>query len=279
MSIDLKLIIFTDLNDTLLDRNYDFSAARPALEKIWEYEIPLIITTSKTRAQAEIYRSRLNITHPLIVENGAAVYFPLGSFPTGRLPAGSINVDDEFVFELSRKVDFLVPQLKSAAEETGAEIEMIFDMPTEKIMDLTGMSEAESELARKRSYIIYFRCYSRREELITELQSRGLKVTWGTYFMHLGSNNDKGLAVHKLTALYRSLGHIDLITAGFGDNMNDISMLKNVSKPFLVQHPDGTYEPEMDFDGLVKLNGVGPKGWNDGVLDLIESIDWEIEID
>lgn len=278
MSIQLRLLIFTDLNDTLLDRDYDFSAARTALEKIWEYEIPLIITTSKTRAQAELYRSQLNINHPLIVENGAAICFPDGSFPAGRLPAGCSRDGDEFIFELSRNVDFLIPKLNSAVEKTGAEIEMIFDMPTEKIMKLTGMSEKESELARKRSYIIYFRCYSKREELTAELQRQGLKVTWGSYFMHLGSNNDKGLAVHKLTALYRSLGYIDLITAGFGDNMNDISMLRNVSKPFLVQHPDGTYEPGVELEGLIRLNDIGPKGWNKGVLELIDSINWEIEI-
>jgi len=270
----LKLIIFTDLNDTLLDRNYDFSAAKEALAAIKAYDIPLIITTSKTRAQTEIYRSRLNISDPIIAENGAAIYFPPGSFPAGRLPSGCTREGDEFVWELSRRVEGLIPELQSAANTVGAEIELIFDMPAAKIMDITGMSEEESELAKERKYIIYFLCHFRRKELIEELKSRGLKITWGTYFMHLGSSNDKGLGVHRLTALYREQGNYGLITAGFGDNMNDLNMFRNVNKPFLLPHPDGSYEEGVEADNLVKLKGVGPRGWNRGVLELIESIEW-----
>lgn len=275
MPFDIKLLVFTDLNDTLLDTNYEFAPAQEALDLLREYEVPLIITTSKTRGQVEIYRSRLALNHPIIAENGAAVYFPPGSFPQGRLPAGCRYENGELVFELARRVEHLLPELQKAVESTGAEIETVFDMPVERIMDLTGMSRQESELAKKRSYIIYFTCQSRREELFAELKRRGLKVTWGSYFNHLGSTSDKGIAAHKLSALYRGLGFIDLITAGFGDNMNDLPMLRNVAKPFLVERPGGGYAPGIDVDGVVRIRGIGPVGWNRGVLELMNTIDWD----
>ena len=89
MGYPLKLIIYTDLNDTLLDtrHGYNFKAAEEALEKVREREIPLIICTSKSRAQTEIYRQALDINFPLIVENGSAIFFPHDSFPTGRREA------------------------------------------------------------------------------------------------------------------------------------------------------------------------------------------------
>lgn len=269
------LLIYTDLNDTLLDANYDFSAANEALDVIREKDIPLIITTSKTRAQVEIYRKRLNINHPIIVENGSAVYFSQGSFPRGRIPDGCQIEDEEYIFPLARKVDAVIPLLKEAADAVGAEIEMISDMPVEKIHKLTGMPVEECGLAKNRRYIMYFLCPNRREELIEELKRRNLKVTWGSYFLHVGDTGSKGTAVHKLTALYRGLGYLRLISAGFGDNMNDKSMFENVSAPYLVERPGGGYAEGIEVDGLERLQGIGPIGWNKGVLSLVKSIGWE----
>lgn len=270
----IKLLIYTDLNDTLLNRNYDFSAAKEALDVIREKQIPLIITTSKTRAQVEIYRKRLNINHPIIVENGSAVYFPKGSFQSGRLPEGSLAEDGEFVFPLAGKVEAILPDLRDAAQKVSAEIELISDMTADKIHEQTGMPPEECELAKDRKYIMYFLCRNRREELIGELRNRNFKITWGSYFMHVGDAGSKGTAVHKLTALYRGLGHISVMTAGFGDNMNDKSMFENVSYPYLVERPGGGYAEGIDVEGLERLKGVGPIGWNYGVLKLVKSIDW-----
>jgi len=271
----LKLLIFTDLNDTLLDQNYDFKPAERALALIREYQIPLILCTSKTRGQTEIYRRRLNIREPLIVENGGAIHFPPGSFPIGRLPAGSLYENGEYILELSGSAESLLPSLLEAAKIVGTEVETIFDMPVERIMGITGMSSEESELARERSYTIYFLCPWKRDELFAELRRRGLKPTWGSYFCHLGATNSKGQSAHKLTALYRELGFFDLITAGFGDNMNDLPLLQMVNMPFLVERPGGGYAEGVEVDDLKKLEGIGPAGWNRGVIDLINGIDWE----
>ena len=43
-----KFIIFTDLDSTLLDENYSWKEAIPALEKINKLKIPLILNSSKT---------------------------------------------------------------------------------------------------------------------------------------------------------------------------------------------------------------------------------------
>lgn len=274
MDYPLKLLIFTDLNGTLLDREYGFEPAEQALDQIKKYQVPLILCTSKTRGQTEIYRGFLNVRDPIIVENGGAVHFPPGSFPLGRLPAGCLYENGDYILELSKRAKYLLPMLLEAAKDVGIEVETIYDMTVEKIMEITGMSRDESELAKDRSYTIYFLCPRRRDELFTELKRRGLKPTWGSYFCHLGATNSKGQAAHKLTALYRELGFLGLITAGFGDNMNDLPLLQTVNLPFLVEKPGGGYAAEVDFEGLIKLRGVGPVGWNEGVMDLIDSIDW-----
>ena len=51
-----KIIVFTDLDGTLLHpRTYSFEAAMPALKLIKEKDVPLILCSSKTRAEIEVY--------------------------------------------------------------------------------------------------------------------------------------------------------------------------------------------------------------------------------
>ena len=60
MTTPPKAIIFTDLDGTLLDREtYSFEPAQSALHLIKQKGIPLILSTSKTRAEIELYRKRL----------------------------------------------------------------------------------------------------------------------------------------------------------------------------------------------------------------------------
>lgn len=239
-----------------------------------EYSVPLIICTSKTRSQTEIYRLRLGLNHPLIVENGGAIYFPRDSFPVGRLPSGCLHRNGEWVFELSAPVANTILELKSAAQTAGAQIETVFEMPVERIMEITGMSRQESELAKRREYSVYFLCFQGRDELFAELTRRRLKPTWGSYFCHVGSFSDKGLAAHKLTALYRGLGFFDFNTAALGDNMNDLALFRAVDRAFQVERPGGGYAPGIEVDGLEKVPGAGPIGWNRKVMELVKSTVW-----
>lgn len=263
------LLIYTDLNDTLLDRNYSFSAAEEALDRIRESGIPLIICTSKTRAQTEIYRERLGINYPLIVENGGAVHFPPGSFPADKLPEEWLEESGEHVWRLSKRLDEVLPKLISAADKTGARIRTIFDLEIREIMEITGMSAEESEFAKQREHTVYFLCENNREKLFAELRKRGLSATWGSYFNHAGSDNSKGMALSRLTAFYFSVFDEVYIAASFGDNMNDVSMLNHAHYPFLVEKPGGGYTEGIEMEGLRKMLGIGPVGWNRGVLELL----------
>src|SRR4051794_3392531 len=81
---DAALLVLSDLDGTLLDHTtYAFDAARAALERLRDARVPLVLCTSKTRAEVEPLRAALDNAHPFIVENGGAVYVPVGYFPFG----------------------------------------------------------------------------------------------------------------------------------------------------------------------------------------------------
>ena len=89
--MSLKLV-FSDLDGSLLDHDtYSHAAAAPALQRLDQHHIPLILVSSKTRVEIERLRSDLNNSHPFISENGAAVFVPKAL--SAEQPADTRDVD------------------------------------------------------------------------------------------------------------------------------------------------------------------------------------------
>jgi len=74
-------VVISDLDGTLLDpESYSFDAALPALELLRAKGIPLVLCSSKTRREIEVYRQRLGNREPFIFENGGGICLPKGCF-------------------------------------------------------------------------------------------------------------------------------------------------------------------------------------------------------
>lgn len=87
----MQIIIFTDLDGTLLDEDtYSFKKAITGLKRLKEKNIPLIFCTSKTRAEIEFYRKKLHNNHPFISENGGGIFIPKCYFTHGNRKGYSI---------------------------------------------------------------------------------------------------------------------------------------------------------------------------------------------
>ena len=90
-------------------------------------------------------------------------------------------------------------------------------------------------------------------------------------------DNDKGEAASVLLRCYhrqqRMRGQAERIeTVGIGDSINDAPLLAMVDYPILVQKPDGSYDPDIHFSGMIRAPGIGPVGWNDAVLELLAQV-------
>src|SRR5262249_39570829 len=69
-------IVFSDLDGTLLDaRTYDWRPAERALARLAELGVPVILTSSKTRAEIEEWRRTLGNREVFVSENGGGIYF------------------------------------------------------------------------------------------------------------------------------------------------------------------------------------------------------------
>jgi len=290
-----KYIIFSDLDGTLLDHfTYSFGAASDALKLIRAKGIPLIICTSKTRAEILPIRKKLKNRDPFISENGGAIYMPDKYF----------NFTYEFrkrvngyrVIEIGIPHEALLHVLREIRDETGTEIANISDMSIGKIMDFTCLKKRDAELSKKREYsepfLIYPHTYSRRlpmpircgstpvgigvgvnerrwiNRVKKEILKKGFEFTFGGRFFHIMKGNDKGKAVKILKKLYeRKYGK--MTTIGIGNSANDLPMLKAVDIPVLVKNYDGRHEKNIKLENLYLADEIGPEGWSDFIIKLL----------
>lgn len=268
-----KLIIFTDLDGTLLDSNYSFKKAMPALKLIKEKGIPLILCSSKTRAEIEHYRKKLKNTHPFISENGGGIFIPKGYFKF-KIQDSRFKTEERgryFVIPLGASY----PELRNVINEMrfkGFDVIGFGDMSIKEIAEFTELKTPEAKMAKKREFdepFIFKGDEVSLRKLKQYIRSKGFKFTEGEFF-HLMGNSDKGRAVEILKNLYTKQDKI--ITAALGDSPNDIDMFKKVEYPIIVQHKDGSYDRRIKIRGLIKAEGIGPEGWNKAVVWLLKTL-------
>lgn len=270
-----QLLVFSDIDGTLIDfATYSYAESTPAVTALLARHIPLILCSSKTRAEQESLRRDLFIPDPFIVENGSAIFIPPGVF---SFDFSHRAVDGWQVVELGVTAVAIHQTLAAIRQETGLAFHGFADLSTAEVAAVTGLDEAAARRAQQREYsetlVTPF-----QPEALTQLQmalaARGLAVVSGGKFHTVtGAGSDKGTAVAHLTALYRQqLGAV--VTVGLGDSANDAPLLTAVDQPYLVQRPGGVWN-EMDVAGLERVTAVGPRGWRRVIEGIIQTGNWK----
>jgi mannosyl-3-phosphoglycerate phosphatase len=264
-----QLIIFTDLDGTLLERRtYDHRAALPALDLVRRREVPLVFCSSKTRAEQEELRARLGVTDPFVVEDGGAAYIDRGYFPFSfdhRCSRGPY-----LVIELGIPYGTIRRTIADVAVETGIALRGYGDMSAAEVAALTGLDAASAVRAKDREYeetLVDDLSEEELSRLERAFAGRGLTITRGSSFFGVKGTHDKGDAARSLIALYRRR-YGNVVSAGIGDGMNDESLLAAVDKPYLVERDGGGWA-ELTVTGLNAVAGVGPVGWKRVVSELL----------
>jgi len=273
MTTTPKLVIFTDLDGSLLDREtYSFEPARPALRFIKERKIPLIFVSSKTRAEMEGYRKKLKNPHPFVSENGGAVFIPKETFSFtfsyGR------ELEGYFVLELGTFYPQILRALEFIKKETGVRITGFHELSAKELASLSGLTREEAALARKREYDEPFVIEGGAKEIETvqrKIKERGLHYVWGGRFHHILGKNDKGKAVKMLKEFYvKEFGKI--VTVGIGDSFNDLPMLNVVDHPILLKGKEELLSETLSpIKNLTLVEGTGPQAWNEVILEILRS--------
>jgi mannosyl-3-phosphoglycerate phosphatase family protein len=268
-----QLIIFTDLDGTLLDAStYSFEAAKEALAMIDKCHIPLIICSSKTRAEIEFYRYMLKNHHPFISENGGGIFIPMENSDLKEYNGKTtIEVIDNYHVVLLgasyKELRYGIEVLRAK----GFSIKGFGDMSSGEVSQVTGLSLEEAVMAKQREFDEPFLFEGKEEKLKSLFESiheLGFNFTQGMFF-HLLGNSDKGKAVSILIDIYTARFK-DIYTIALGDSPNDLPMLRSVDMPIVVRKQNNEYDPSIAMPNFVRTDGIGPEGWNKALIQIIK---------
>ena len=269
-----RLIVFTDLDGTLLDQiTYRYDASLPALRKLQESKMPVVLCSSKTRAEVEPLWRELVLEDPFIVENGGAIYFVTDYFP---FAVENTRPDTKLTaMEMGCRIDELRAGLAEVARRLHIRVRSFGEMSTKDIVELTGLSRQQAQAAAQREYDEPFLIDepSRERMLATALRMKGFTVTRGDRFFHLSRGSDKGKAARTLIELYRRGGG-SFLSVGLGNSANDLPMLLAVERPILIRNPDRSWDSTItqNIPGIRKTMTIGPEGWAESVEKILEEI-------
>ena len=267
-----QIVIFTDLDGTLMDHDtYEFQDAQTALEVLRRQSIPVIICSSKTRAEIEVCRGRMGLNAPFIVENGGAIFIPrdmLNLRGETFIPKGIYHV-----LELGVPYGILRNTWEAIKNTEKFRMRGFSEMTVEEIGAHTGLPLEEARLAAMREYsepFVFSDTADRLQRLEGLIKERGLQMTKGGRFYHLLGQNDKGKAVQILKKLYAQTYPSTKIWAiGLGDSANDIPMLKEADVPIVIRKKTGHWEDLQGIGPVVQSAEPGPKGWAEEVLRIV----------
>lgn len=244
-------IIFTDLDGTLLDHDtYSYAAASPALAEISARGFPLVLVSSKTRAELLALQRKLDLHTPFISENGAAVYWR----EAGQLQQKAF----------ARPLAEWLPALHQLREQEGYAFTGFSDGDAEAIAHITGLGPDAARLAGQREFTEPLLWQGDNRHLTSfhsALYRLGLRAVQGGRFLSVMGDFDKGITMAWLRdKLQRQLA-TSLVTIALGDSPNDAGMLAAADVAVVIRsarsdclHPEG---PEW----IIRTEQAGPLGW------------------
>lgn len=248
-NIATKLIVFTDLDGTLLDHDtYSWSPAEPALDEMKSRGVPLVLASSKTAFELVALRKELGFEHcPAIVENGA------GLLPAYEEPDDNAQQHAQILKALS--------ELPSALR---AKYEGFSDWSAAECAEKTGLPLAQAMSARQRQFSepgLWSGTQEQLQDFETKLAEKGISARQGGRYLTLSFGATKADWMSKILDDFEPKPK----TMALGDAPNDVEMIVEADFGVIIKNTHGAGIARLDETveaSIVRTIQSGPTGWN-----------------
>ena len=263
-----KILIFTDLDGSILDRDtFKFDQIKQYMKKVLNSGILIIPNSSKTESEIVEFNQELGENLAYISENGSVI---------NGLNILNSNFPDKII--LSREKEELIEIFKkNVPENLQNKCKFISNLNKKNQMGIFSLSDNKLKNALKRKYTAPFLLEggkSERIELLKILKKKSLTLQEGGRVINLCDNVNKVKSMKKILKIYKKIqSNIKVIAVG--DNYNDLDMLKNCDLPCLVFN-DQFKEDQINIDNLIISNRPSPDGWADVIKKALVKLDHNV---
>jgi len=260
MASKKKFLVVTDLDATFLDHSYDWDEAKPAMARLRELGLPLVLNSSKTVAEMKDLAMELGLQSPLVAENGGLL-----AIPDDRTGDYSVQIKG-----LPRKE--ILEVAHGLRSQMGYKFQGFADWSDQELAERSGLSIIQSQrsLARLATEPLSWEdSESLRLEFADQLSIQGIRMLRGGRFWHLMGASDKADGSASVLKYYQELEpDTEWQVIALGDSANDTAMLEAADIAVVIPHSDGAHiSPKAPR--VVHAPFPATKGWNAAILSLL----------
>ena len=250
-----KILIFTDLDGSLLDRDtFKFDEIKDYIRQLISKGIFIIPNTSKTEKEILEFNSDLGSSLPFISENGSSI---------NGLNLLNKDLPQELI--LSREKEILLEIFKkTVSPNLQNKCKWLSEMDTRNQSLILGLEHKKLKMALDRKFTLPFIFNgnkNQKKELSKIIKNKGLFLQEGGRVIHLTDRVNKAKALKVFVRFYKK-NNKNVKTIAVGDNYNDLDMLKTSDFPCLVFNDKFTLD-QIPINNLITTNKPSPEGWAD----------------
>jgi mannosyl-3-phosphoglycerate phosphatase family protein len=268
-----QVLVVTDVDASLLERgSRSVSEERAALDFLATRGIPLVINSSRTRAEIERLHQTLRMLTPFISEHGSALFLPRGCLPVVADRAKPAVGGD--VIEFGKRYHDVVDRLKEGCREAGVDIVPFADLSIEEVAHELGIASVEAQLVKLREYTELFRLVDDRDatrsRLLKALRRRGLRCSRRGRHHLVTATPNRAESLHLLRTLWTEAWG-DHVMVGLGDSEDDVAWLQHVDVAIVVQNHRWAI-PARVFSKLPTVHvtrWTGRHGWSEAIFEYV----------
>lgn len=243
-------MVVSDLDGTLLDHDtYSWEPAAAMVQRLREHGVPLVLASSKTLAEMRRLAAEMELSHPLIVENGAAVAWP--------------EDGDYRVEAIGRARSEIVSYIHGLRAGRGWRFIGFDDWSASDLAEDSGLDLERAALALNRhgtEPLLWHDSESAHEEFLDALAAEGLRAVRGGRYIHVMGQFDKADGMRRVAAALVGNGDDPLKVLALGDSPNDEAMLSAADVAVRIRSSKSA-EMQIEAPVLLQPDPPGPYGW------------------
>ena len=258
----MRYIVVTDLDGTLLDhQTYEFTPALSAIKKLEQQNIPIILNSSKTRAEILAIRSELNNQEPFVCENGGVL---CGIAPEPKVQESISELDIQY---LGTPRSQFIGSLDALKAKLHLNYQGFANASIDEVVQWTGLtsSDAQKAMAREATEpLLWQDTELALAKFRQELQALELQCVRGGRFYHVMGNFHKASCFATLKAYYSRHWLTEVQIIALGDSQNDLPMLEQADYAIVIPAKQGI-ALKPNNKSTFFASKPGPYGWQEGI--------------